>query len=63
MLINKQNVRKAFNSGGKRVSAEALEILDHKIHNIITKAIANANCMKTVKGSDVALVQIKGHGS
>jgi hypothetical protein len=58
MLLNKKAVKRHYHECGKRLSNEALEVLELKVRNLIGRTIRASNNHKTVKASDVSIFGI-----
>ena len=58
-LINKKEVKKYFHEYDKRVSDEALDLIEIKLRAVLKASIRASNHFKTVKARDVSLFCIK----
>jgi len=59
MLLNKKSVKKLCHDNGKRISSEAIELLDAKLRVLVNKSIGASGGKKTIKAVDVSHFQIK----
>lgn len=53
MYLNKAQVKKFFHSRDKRISGEALELIDELVLGVITRALVASKNFKTVKKEEV----------
>lgn len=58
MLLNRKLVKAIVHERGKRISREALEMLEGKVTCLVKRAIENANGQKTVNGEDVGILTV-----
>ena len=58
MLLNKRLIKALVKEKGKRITAEALEMLEGKATCLVKRAIENSNGQKTVNGQDVGILKV-----
>jgi len=59
MLINQKKVKQLCHAQNKRISKEALELINYKVIILVNKSINAANGNKTVLGRDVANFSVR----
>ncbi|MDD5613442.1 MAG: hypothetical protein PHQ54_00015 [Candidatus Omnitrophica bacterium] len=59
MLLNKKAVKKFYHEQGKRVSEEAMEVINRKLQVFLSRSIQASKHFKTIKAQDVCLFQIR----
>lgn len=59
MLINKQNVKRYINDAGKRVSPEALPVIERKLKVLLDAAVKATNGYKTITARDVSMYSLR----
>lgn len=59
MLLNKKAVKRYLHENNKRISDEALDVIEVKVKVLLDKVIRSVNNFKTIKAIDVSLFQVK----
>ena len=57
-ILNKRLARVLVKERGKRITKEALEMLEGKAICLVKRAIENSNGQKTVNGQDVGILKV-----
>jgi len=56
MYINKTQIRKFYHNNNKRITKEALKLLDKKVENILFKSIELVRNFKTVTNTEISFI-------
>ena len=57
-LLNKNTIKRYYHEHGKRLSMEALEVLEIKLMSLMDRSIRASNNHKTVKAADISIFGI-----
>ena len=58
-MLNKKAVRRYLHQSNKRITNEAIEVVEVKVRVFLDRVVKSVNNFKTIKESDVSLFQIR----